>query len=93
MQDDNLLNMDVNVSGKSYPVRVRPDEKMIVKNMEKEVNDKISNFQMTYANLNKQDCISMTLLTYAFKARKEQSVSALSSKLLNLEEMLDKALN
>lgn len=93
MTEEGLIRMDVNIAGKSYPVKVNPDEKILVKNLEKDVNDKIRDFQLNYADLSQKDCISMALLSFAFQAKKNSSYKALSSKLSSLDELLDSALN
>ncbi len=93
MAKENLIKMDVNIAGKSFPVKVNPDERLLVKNLEKDVNDKIRDFQLTYADLSIKDCISMALLSYAFQAKKNSSLKALDEKLINLDSLLDAALN
>ncbi len=90
---EDLINLEIRIAGKAFPVKVNSDERLLVQNLEREVNDKIKEYQMTYADLNQKDCISMALMSYAFLSKKNSSVKALSSKLSSLEEMLDKALN
>lgn len=93
MQKEELVKMEINIAGKSYPVRVNPDERLLVKNLEKEVNDKIRQYQLAYADISIKDCISMALLSYAFQAKKNSSLKAIGSKLSSLDSMLDTALN
>jgi len=90
---EDTIQVLVNIAGKSYPVKVSRDEKLLVENLEKEVNEKIRDYQMTYSDIDQKDCLSMTLLNYAFLAKKNSSVKAISTTLSSLEEMLDKALN
>jgi cell division protein ZapA len=89
---EEYLSLEVRIAGKSYPVKVQTDEKLLVQNLEKEVNDKINEYQQTYSDLNQKDCLSMALLSYAFASKKNSSVKTLGDKLSSLDAMLDKAL-
>ena len=93
MNEKALIKMEINIAGKGFPVKVSPDERLLVKNLEKEVNDKIREFQLTYSDISLKECISMALLSYAFQAKKNSSLKVLGSKLNSLEELLDSALN
>ena len=65
----------------------------------KEINDKINQFQLTYANKDKQDCLSMAILTYAVDLHKfmqadqpEVPNPELDNKLNQIDELLNKLL-
>jgi cell division protein ZapA (FtsZ GTPase activity inhibitor) len=62
-------NINVLIAGRTYPVRVLPEEESELRGIVQEVNDKIKEFQMTYTNRDKQDCLAMALLTYAVDAK------------------------
>ena len=97
---DELKNKHITVliAGRPYPLKIKDGDEPIIRKIVKEVNDKINRFQLTYTNKDKQDCLSMAVLTYAVDLYKaEQSVSnivdsSVSSKLSELDELLDQLL-
>ncbi len=62
-QDKNIKRMSVVIAGRSYPVKVTEEEALEIPNIEKKINDQIMEIQMSYKNLDTQDCVSMVLLT------------------------------
>ena len=64
-----------------------------IRKIVKEVNEKINQFQLTYTRKDKQDCLSMALLTYAVDLFKTQQnttrENVISARLAQLETMLD----
>ncbi len=91
-----VKNITVLIAGRPYPLKINAEDEPVVRKLVKEVNDKINRFQLTYTNKDKQDCLSMTVLTYAvdlFKAQQSSTQDAiLSEKLQRLDAMLDKVL-
>jgi cell division protein ZapA len=94
---EDTKNINVLIAGRSYPVRVVPEEEFELRGIVAEVNDKIKEFQMTYTNRDKQDCLAMALLTYAVDAKNKAShspqkeVEALE-KAKEIELFIDKVL-
>lgn len=88
-----LIKLNINVAGRMYPVMVQADEEPSVRKIEREVNRKISDYQMKYSNQDKQDCISMALLTLAFDQQKINVEDDIYASLNNLESLLDTALS
>lgn len=74
MQKGELIPVEVKIIGKSFPLRVTEEEVSWVKSLEEEVNSKILEFQQTYPNTDKMDCVLMTLLTYAFENKQKSSL-------------------
>ena len=70
MDEKELKNITVLIAGRPYPLRVEEADEASIKQIVKEVNDKISNFQLNYNRKDKQDCLSMALLTYAVDLHK-----------------------
>lgn len=92
----NLVNMTVMIAGRPYPLKVREAEQTTIRAIAKEVNDKIIQYQVTYKNKDKQDCLSMAAMTYAVDLQKVQmslnQFESIETKLSELDELLDKLL-
>ena len=73
MQKGELIPVDIEISGKTFPLRVTEEEVSWVKSLEEEINHKILEFQQTYPHSDKMDCVLMTLLTYAFENKQKTS--------------------
>ncbi|OSZ79326.1 hypothetical protein CAP35_14025 [Chitinophagaceae bacterium IBVUCB1] len=65
MQEDNLISLNVWLSGRSYRIRIKPDEEEAVRKAVKLADDKITELRNSYAGKDDQDFIAMCLLTYA----------------------------
>ncbi len=93
MEGQKAKNITVLIGGRPYPLKVQPEDEATIRKIVKEVNEKINRFQLTYTNKDKQDCLAMTLLTYAVDLHKSRQTAsadtALSSKLSHLDELLD----
>lgn len=101
MDGQDTKSITVLIAGRPYPLKIKAEDEPAIRKIVKEVNEKINRFQLTYSNKDKQDCLSMTVLTYAVdlhKATLEQSVqvenpeTVLSEKLSSLENLLDNLL-
>ena len=90
-----LVNISVQIAGRPYPLKVKASDKQAIEEIVKEINEKINRFQLTYSTKDKQDCLSMALLTYAVdlhKASQSQDATEkaqLSDKVNQLDELLD----
>lgn len=95
MNDGLLHKIDITIAGRKYPIKVTADEEAMVRNIEKQLNHQIHEFQLKYAEKDKVDCILMTLLTMAFEnAKKEASsnTNILTEKIENLEQLMESAI-
>jgi cell division protein ZapA len=70
MQEDDLKTVKITLAGRIFPVKVTPEEERPVKELETELNQKISDFQNMYPGRDKLDCVIMTLLTYTYDLKK-----------------------
>ena len=96
MSDGLLHKIDVTIVGRKFPIKVTGEEEVIVRNIEKKLNQQIHEFQLKYADKDKMDCIIMTLLTLAFENAKEDKGSdqdQLVRKLSKIEQLVDSALS
>jgi cell division protein ZapA len=91
-----MYNIDIELAGKSYPVLVEKEEETMLLDLAKQINDEISDMQRRYSNkLNKQDILSMLLLTYAKKFKDLENnfeLSKIDGKIDTLYLMLDNAI-
>ncbi len=98
METQDTKSITVLIAGRPYPLKIKETDEPVIRRIVKEVNDKINRFQLTYANKDKQDCLSMALLTYAVDLHKTQQAlpatedPAVADKLTQLEALIDKLL-
>ena len=108
MDEKELKNIKVLIAGRPYPLKVEQAEEEAIRQIVKEVNDKVTDFQMAYNKKDKQDCLSMALLTYAVDLHKwrtgilqldsatlnsqDSQADAVSSKLEQIDQLLDELL-
>ena len=74
-------SVNVIILGRNYPIRISSNEKEYLDEEVNKINEMIRSFQLKYANKDKQDCLSMALLTYAMQLRSDTEKSN-----TNLEE-------
>jgi cell division protein ZapA (FtsZ GTPase activity inhibitor) len=98
---DGTTNITVLIAGRPYPLRIKEGDEPVIRRIVKEVNDKIALFQNTYPRKDRQDWISMVLLTYAVDVNKAQAFNQtfnqtldpqLSEKLSQIDDLLSKSL-
>lgn len=93
MDEQETKSITVLIAGRPYPLKIKAGDEPSIRKIVKEVNEKINRFQLTYTNKDKQDCLSMAILTYAVDLHKSRQSStedaALSSKLSDLDQLLD----
>lgn len=72
--DDAQKKINVVIAGRSFPVKVTEEEEKSVRNIEKDINGKVREFQQKYTDKDKLDLVIMVLLTKAFELDKIQSL-------------------
>ncbi len=70
MQENDLKTIKLTIAGRVFPVKVTPEEETVIRDLERELNSKVMEFQNTYPGRDKLDCVLMTLLTYTFDQKK-----------------------
>jgi len=92
MNEDNLLTIPVVLAGRTYPVLVTQDEVEGVKLINQQLNKEFLDLQSRYANkLNKQDILSMLLLTYAknlLEERQKTDLAPVKKRIESIEIIL-----
>ncbi len=92
MAEENLKRIMVTISGRNYPVKVDPKEESLIKRIEKEINEKITDLQLSYQGKDAQDYMSLAILSYAFelqKAKNSEDSIFLENRLNEIEALLD----
>lgn len=89
------MNITVLIAGRPYPLKIKVSDEAVIRKIVKEINEKVNNFQLTYKQKDKQDCLAMALLTYAVdfhKASQNRLDPELEDKVRHLDELLSSAL-
>jgi cell division protein ZapA (FtsZ GTPase activity inhibitor) len=93
MEEQESKQITVVIAGRPYPLKIQAEDEAAIRRIVKEVNEKINRFQLTYTDKDKQDCLSMAVLTYAvdlFKAQQAATQDALMvAKLAQIDTLLD----
>lgn len=98
MEGKELVNITVKIANRSYPLKVKQEDEVQIQRIVEEVNSKVDNFQKMYKSKDKQDCLSMALLTYAVDLHKQHPsptpnqdavFNEISQKVDQLDELLD----
>jgi cell division protein ZapA (FtsZ GTPase activity inhibitor) len=80
---DGSTNITVIIAGRPYPLKVKEGDEPIIRRIVKEVNDKITLYQTTYPRKDRQDWLTMALLTFAVDLHKTQQVAAVATEPLD----------
>lgn len=91
---EELMTVNVWLSGRSYRIRIKPEEESAVRKAIKVADDRISDMRRHYAGKDEQDFMAMVLLAYAA----DTAIDVFNNPLLQdeLEKMgarIDKVLN
>lgn len=98
MAEQATKQITVLIAGRPYPLKVKASDEAAIRKIVKDVNEQVNRFQLSYPNKDKQDCLAMTVLTYAVDLYKiRQSLSTMQDpqiveKLSQLDAFLDQAL-
>ncbi len=98
MAEAKLRKISVTIAGREYPVRVQESEVDMIVRIARDINKKLQDLQLQYNKNDLQDCMSMTLLTYAVEAYQKRPKAAaddnkeLLSQFNRIDEVLDSIL-
>lgn len=90
-----LKQISVFIAGRSYPLKVQDNEEQVIIDIAEKVNKRIREYQETYTNREKQDWVSMALLSYAIEKHQLENLftdTKMDQKLESLEAFLDEQL-
>jgi len=85
-------NITITLAGRPYPLKIKDADENSIKQIVKGLNEQINNFQLSYSGKDKQDCLSMVLLTVSVelhKLKKQATIKEAEEKLDELEEYMD----
>ncbi|MEO1514617.1 MAG: cell division protein ZapA [Bacteroidota bacterium] len=96
MEEQDMVQITVLIAGRPYPLKIKSGDEPTIRKIVKEINEKLNHFQAMYTKKDKQDCLSMALLTYAVDLHKADHHTAptensqqLVQKVTQLDELLD----
>ncbi|KAA3629008.1 MAG: cell division protein ZapA [Bacteroidetes bacterium] len=98
MDGQEVKNITVVIAGRPYPLKVQERDEPSIRKIVNEINEKVNDFQLTYTNKDKQDCLAMAALTYAvdnYKTRLSNVAledDVLVQRLENIDILLDQLL-
>ena len=94
MQEDNNITITVWLGGRSYRIRIKPEEESAVRKAVKLADGKINEMRTQYAGKDDQDFMAMTLLSYdADSAVETFNNPLLQEELDNMGKKIDKVIN
>ena len=92
----NIKNINVMLAGRSFPLKVEAAKEAAIKKVVKDLNTKINKFQLDYTKANKEDILSMVLLTYAVELQElsagTSDLSVFNDDLTEVDEILEAAI-
>lgn len=93
MSDDGYISINVWLAGRSYRIRVRPEEEEAVRKAVKLADSQIFEFKNNYAGKDELDFVAMCLLMYAANAATEGSnISLIQQQARDLIARIDNVL-
>jgi cell division protein ZapA len=87
-----MKSIDVTIAGRAFPLKVTDEEESMVLRVTDEINDKVRNLQKTYQQKDKQDCLSMALLTYAVENAKLKGDQSSMKALKEVTEQIEQSI-
>lgn len=91
MDADTLETLNLWLAGRSYRIRVKPEDKERILLAVKGADDKVNELRLNYAGKDDQDFLAMCVLMYAAESNGSDSIS-LAANIKYLNEEIDKAL-
>jgi cell division protein ZapA len=88
-----MKSIEVMIAGRSFPLKVTEEEEAIVLQVTEEINEKVQNLQSTYLQKDKQDCLSMALLTYALETAKLKRELAGLNELREISDQIENSIH
>ena len=89
--DDNLISVAVWLAGRSYRIRIKPEEESAVRKAVKLADEKVREMRNHYAGKDDQDFMAMCLLSYAADSAIESfNNPLLQEELAKMERKIDK---
>ncbi len=87
-----LIPVNAQIAGRSYRIRVAPEDEGFVRAALKRVNGQLAELRRTYAGKDEQDFVAMALLMYAVDKRGSNSIALMEEELDTLSRKIEIAL-
>ncbi|GIV34683.1 MAG: hypothetical protein KatS3mg031_2218 [Chitinophagales bacterium] len=93
-----MININLIIAGRSYPLKIRPEEEEVVRKAAKQLNEKVNELQEMYAAKDKQDYLAMCALmneVEVIAGQRQNSFDdpALLNKLLAIDSLLSQTVD
>lgn len=93
-QNADIININLIIADRPYPLKIKKHEEEDVRNAAKEVNEKVKQFQQVYAAKDKQDYLAMSALMFAVQnkdihKKNDQQSHQFDDELQALESILN----
>lgn len=93
MENKDLININLLIADRPYPLKIKPEEEEMVRKVAKEINEKVKQFQDRYAAKDKQDYLAMCALMLGVeKASNDRNKDSLGSELEQAIEDIESVL-
>ncbi len=93
MEQEQLLPINVWLSGRSYRIKIKPEDEEAVRKALKIADNKIKEMRSDYAGKDDQDYVAMTLLMYAADSAVDVfNNPTLSKEIQKMADKIDKAI-
>ena len=92
MSDEELIPITVWLGGRSYRLRIKPEDEETVRKAVKQADEKVMEMRTHYAGRDDQDFLAMCLLTYATDGVTGENTAFVEKELEDLSARIDKAL-
>jgi cell division protein ZapA (FtsZ GTPase activity inhibitor) len=90
---DDMMPVTLWLAGRSYRIRIRPEEEQAVRQASRLADEKINEMRTHYAGKDDQDFLAMVLLSYAIDSVEgATSDPVFRDELNSMERRIDKAL-
>ena len=91
--EENLISITVWLSGRSYRIRINPEEESAVRKAVKLADEKVNEMRTHYAGKDDQDFMAMTLLSFAADSAVESfNHPLLQDELNKMSKKIDKVI-
>ena len=80
------------IAGRPYPLKITLGDEAAIRQITRDLNEKVNRFQLKYPNRDKQDCLAMVLLTYAVDLNKGKTPGAPDPSVLRRVAQLNASL-
>ena len=95
MDNNSLKSIKIILAGRTYPIKIASEDESSVMKIEKDINNKIKEYQIQYSSQDTQDCLAMALFTFAVELENctnDKSSLMVIDRISQLDHILSRAL-